>query len=165
MATCVENVVQSHSLSTAELVKLLHDLQGTNTKTCAMTGKLVKMTKRQTSKINYIAKQSRTQVLNVSSVKRYLTHWTGKVAQYCKEILSMVERNTAILLSLHGMMVKMEMLLAKGIDLPILQFENPFGIKMALPYHLCETWDVSPELCSMSRALNSLVRDFIGYSL
>ncbi|KAK3332891.1 hypothetical protein B0T19DRAFT_439693 [Cercophora scortea] len=76
-------------------------------------------------------------------LRAYLEEWIQRIVEYCQEIITMVQRNTHTLLLLHQMMVKLEAAVQKtGIDLPILEFEDPFGVKMALPFQFCDTWEV-----------------------
>ena len=80
----------------------------------------------------------------VSSIHRSLESWIKNIVQYYAEIITMIERNTRLLLSLYGILAKLERTLSTaGIDLPILEFETPLRVKMALPFQLCETWEVS----------------------
>ncbi|KAI0534576.1 hypothetical protein GGR58DRAFT_520161 [Xylaria digitata] len=83
-----------------------------------------------------------SQIVKLFSFKGYMEDWIRQIVQFCKDIIAMVERNTQILLSLHGMMTKLSVLLSRSnIQLPILEFENPFGHTLALPYQLCDTWN------------------------
>lgn len=97
-----------------------------------------------------------TQIVKFCTLKGYLEDWITKIVDYCKEIMAMVHRNTRMLLQLHSMLAKLEIAISRNnINLPILEFENPFGVRMALPFQLCETWEVSL-LCSwISRDLIS----------
>lgn len=65
--------------------------------------------------------------------------------------MSMVEKNTQTLLALHATLTKvMTLQNPSRINLPILEFENPFGHKMALPYQMCDSWNVRrPYLSSL----------------
>ncbi|KAI8629558.1 hypothetical protein F5Y19DRAFT_475545 [Xylariaceae sp. FL1651] len=82
------------------------------------------------------------QIVKLFSFKEYMEDWVRKIVQYCKDIIAMVERNTQILLSLHGMITKLSLMLSQSnVHLPILEFENPFGHNLALPYQMCDTWD------------------------
>jgi hypothetical protein len=84
-----------------------------------------------------------TQLVKLFSLTEHLEQWIKAIVQYCKDIIGLVQRNTHLLLSLHGIMTRLEVALRKsGTNLPILEFENPFGITMALPFQMCDTWEV-----------------------
>jgi hypothetical protein len=84
-----------------------------------------------------------SQLVRLFSLTEHLELWIKTVVQYCNEIINLVQRNTGILLSLHGIVTRLESAIrVPGVNCPILEFENPFGIKMALPYQMCDTWEV-----------------------
>lgn len=84
-----------------------------------------------------------TQLTTAFSLIQHLEKWIQKVVEYCKSIIGQVQRNTEMLLSLHRLVTDLEMSLRRpGIGLPVLDLENPFGIRMALPFQLCDTWEV-----------------------
>ncbi|KAK3376530.1 hypothetical protein B0T24DRAFT_221773 [Lasiosphaeria ovina] len=83
-----------------------------------------------------------SQLTKLFSLTEHLEEWIRAMLQYCKDIIAQVQRNTGVLLSLHGLVTNLELALRRpGINLPILELENPFGIRMALPYQLCDTWE------------------------
>lgn len=84
-----------------------------------------------------------TQLITMFSLTKHLEEWIRKIVEYCKTIIGQIQRNTGMLLSLHGLVASLESSLRhSGIDLPVLELENPFGIRMALPFQLCDTWEV-----------------------
>jgi hypothetical protein len=84
-----------------------------------------------------------TQLTELFSLTKYLENWIRQIVECCKAIIGQVQQNTGMLLSLHGLVKSLEMTLRRtGIDLPVLELENPFGVRMALPYQLCDTWEV-----------------------
>jgi len=84
-----------------------------------------------------------TQLTELFSLTKYLENWIRQIVECCKAIICQVQQNTGMLLSLHGLVKSLEMTLRRtGIDLPVLELENPFGVRMALPYQLCNTWEV-----------------------
>ena len=90
-----------------------------------------------------------TQLVKLFSLTEHLEEWIKAIVQYCKDIIALVRQNTHLLLSLHGIMTRLEVVLRQpGINLPILEFENPFGIKMALPFQMCDTWEVCTAMVS-----------------
>lgn len=73
-----------------------------------------------------------------------MEQWIKTIVGHCKQIIAMVQRNTELLLSMHGLLAKLETLLTSSkVDLPSIVFENVLGIKMLLPFQLCDTWKVS----------------------
>ncbi|KAM5386027.1 uncharacterized protein FOBCDRAFT_208364 [Fusarium oxysporum Fo47] len=83
-----------------------------------------------------------SQLVRLFSLTEHLERWIKTVVQYCNEIIGLVQRNTRILLSLHDIVMRLESAMrAPGVTCPVLEFENPFGIKMALPYQMCDTWE------------------------
>jgi hypothetical protein len=84
-----------------------------------------------------------SQLVRLFSLTEHLERWIKTVVQYCNEIIGLVKRNTRILLSLHDIVTRLESAMrAPGVTCPVLELENPFGIKMALPYQMCDTWEV-----------------------
>ncbi|EXL73341.1 hypothetical protein FOPG_11392 [Fusarium oxysporum f. sp. conglutinans race 2 54008] len=84
-----------------------------------------------------------SQLVRLFSFTEHLERWIKTVVQYCNEIIGLVQRNTRILLSLHDIVMRLESAMrAPGVTCPVLEFENLFGIKMALPYQMCDTWEV-----------------------
>ncbi|KAF4455186.1 hypothetical protein F53441_2424, partial [Fusarium austroafricanum] len=83
-----------------------------------------------------------SQLVKLFSLTEHLERWIKAIVQYCNEIIGLVQRNTHILLSLHDVVTRLESALrVPGVTCPVLEFENPFGIKMALPYQMCDTWE------------------------
>ncbi|KAF5662785.1 hypothetical protein FDENT_13288 [Fusarium denticulatum] len=83
-----------------------------------------------------------SQLVRLFSLAEHLELWIKTVVKYCNEIINLVQRNTGILLSLHGIVTRLESAMrVPGVNCPILEFENPFGIKMALPFQMCDTWE------------------------
>ncbi|ENH64915.1 hypothetical protein FOC1_g10005684 [Fusarium oxysporum f. sp. cubense race 1] len=84
-----------------------------------------------------------SQLVRLFSFTEHLERWIKTVVQYCNEIIGLVQRNTRILLSLHDIVMRLESAMrAPDVTCPVLEFENLFGIKMALPYQMCDTWEV-----------------------
>jgi archaellum biogenesis ATPase FlaH len=84
-----------------------------------------------------------SQLVRLFSLNEHLERWIKAVVQYCNEIIGLVQRNTHILLSLHDVVTRLESAMrVPGVNCPVLEFENPFGIKMALPFQMCDTWEV-----------------------
>ncbi|KAF5227064.1 hypothetical protein FANTH_14883, partial [Fusarium anthophilum] len=83
-----------------------------------------------------------SQLVRLFSLTEHLEIWIKTIVQYCNEIIDLVQRNTDILLSIHGIVTRLESAMrVPGVNCPILEFENPFGIKMALPFQMCDTWE------------------------
>ncbi|KAK4102634.1 hypothetical protein N658DRAFT_558251 [Parathielavia hyrcaniae] len=82
------------------------------------------------------------QLTKLFSLTEHLKKWIKAVLQACKDIIDRTQRTTGLLLSLHGLITSLEQALRRpDISLPILELENPFGVRMALPYQLCDTWE------------------------
>ncbi|PNP77017.1 hypothetical protein FNYG_09630 [Fusarium nygamai] len=85
-----------------------------------------------------------SQLVRLFTLTEHLERWIKTVVRYCNEIIGLVQRNTRILLSLHNIVMRLESAMRMPtISLPVLEFENPFGIKMALPYQMCDTWETA----------------------
>ncbi|KAF5549803.1 hypothetical protein FMEXI_4054 [Fusarium mexicanum] len=83
-----------------------------------------------------------SQLVRLFSLTEHLEIWIRTLVQYCNEIIDLVQRNTDMLLSIHGIVTRLESAMGvPGVNCPILEFENPFGIKMALPFQMCDTWE------------------------
>ncbi|RBQ79387.1 hypothetical protein FVER14953_12183 [Fusarium verticillioides] len=83
-----------------------------------------------------------SQLVRLFTLTEHLERWIKTVVSYCNEIIGLAQRNTRILLSLHDIVMRLESAMrTPTISLPVLEFENPFGIKMALPYQMCDTWE------------------------
>ncbi|KAF5638009.1 hypothetical protein F52700_4712 [Fusarium sp. NRRL 52700] len=108
------------------------------------TMKLVKQNAEKTSSVLDAVSDTigvaSSQLVRLFSLTEHLEIWIKTVVQYCNEIISLVQRNTSILLSLHGIVTRLESAMrVPGVNCPILEFENPFGIRIALPFQMCDT--------------------------
>lgn len=66
------------------------------------------------------------------------------MVDHCQRILDMVQMNTQIILSMNGLLRRLEVHLATPrVHHPSLVFEDAFGVKLLLPFELCQPWDVS----------------------
>ena len=145
----LEELIKFGNLSQKELIQISTTLKWESGETHKLVKDLSQWRRKYTAGVQDAVDDSRTQMVKLFSLTKYLEEWMSKIVRYCKEIISMVQRNTELLLSLHGMLAKFEWLLScSKIELPSIVFENVFGIKMILPYQLCTTWKVS--ICSLS---------------
>ncbi|KAF4335411.1 hypothetical protein FBEOM_10737 [Fusarium beomiforme] len=112
----------------------------------ANTLKLVEQNAEKTSSVldavTVTVGAASSQLVRLFSLTEHLERWIKTVVQYCNEIIGLVQRNTHILLSLHGIVMRLESAMrVPGVNCPVIEFENPFGIKMALPFQMCDTWE------------------------
>ena len=140
----LEQILLVRNTQDARQVEILENMEGRSVETQGLFADLSQQQKSFLARLQETVNGACNKIHQVSSAHRSLENWIKTIVQYCKEIISLVTRNTKLLLSLHTMLVKLERTLSIArVDLPILEFENPFGIKMALPFQLCETWEVS----------------------
>ncbi|KAI0453856.1 hypothetical protein F5B21DRAFT_269944 [Xylaria acuta] len=68
-----------------------------------------------------------TQIVKSFSFKGYMESRIRQIVQFCKDIIAIIEKNTQTLLLLHSIITQLSVLLSRSnINLPILEFENPF---------------------------------------
>jgi hypothetical protein len=126
-------VAAARSAESEQAIKL-DSIQATATETGSLVGGLAQG-------VGHIS----SQLTKLFSLIEHLEGWIRPIVQHCKDIISQVQRNTGLLLSLHGLLTSLELALRRpeiANVLPIIELENAFGIKMALPYPLCDTWEV-----------------------
>lgn len=138
----LEALIKSGNTTLAEQVRVLTIIEDKSTETYETVKDLSRWHKSYSQGVKDALDNAQTHIVKLFSLKQYMEEWADKLIQYCKEIITMVRRNTEILLSLHGMLAKFELLVSRSkVDLPSIVFENVFGIKMVLPYQLCNTWE------------------------
>lgn len=146
-------VAAARSVESEHTLKL-DTIQATTTETGSLVGSMAQGVGRMSS-----------QLTKLFSLTEHLEGWIRAVVQHCKDIIGQVQRNTDLLLSLHGLLASLEGALRRpDITLPILELEDPFGIKMALPYQVCNNWEVRdtpvwPWLSSMMMAAQGYLAD------
>ena len=140
----LEELIKSGNLTQAEQVRILSTMENKSTETNKLVKDLSQWHQNYAAGVREAVTNAQTHVIKLFSLTKYMEDWIRKIVEYCKEITAKVQRNTDILLSLHAMLAKFELLLSRArLDLPSIIFENVFGIKMLLPLQLCDTWDVS----------------------
>jgi len=96
---------------------------------------MLSSTASQAANVNQVTRDVKENIAQTAFVRRYLERWLKAIVHYCKDIISMVEINTRILLELRTMLENVESkIIQVGIQLPILVFQDPFGERMALPW-------------------------------
>ena len=139
----LEQIILVRNAQDARQAEILETMEGRSVETQGLFADLSQQQKSFLARLRDTVNGACNKVHQISSIHKNLENWIKTIVQYCKDIISMVQRNTRLLLSLYEMLAKLERTLSIArVDLPILEFENPFGIKMALPWQLCETWEV-----------------------
>lgn len=137
----LERVIKTVQFTQSEQLQILKTIKG---KSSATFYKVNKIHKEQRAYVKEFQKATSTQITRFFSFKQHMEQWIKTIVEHCKQIIAMVQRNTELLLSMHGLLAKLETLLAGSrINLPSIVFENVLGIKMLLPFQLCDTWEVS----------------------
>ncbi|KAI1323345.1 hypothetical protein F5Y16DRAFT_384007 [Xylariaceae sp. FL0255] len=138
----LEHQVKSGNMTQEEQTQMLKSIEIKTTDTHQAFRDLARSQGEQAARAEKGMSRLSGQLANMVSFKEHMESWISQIVNYCKSIIYMVEKNTQILLSLHGMMTKVSALLSQSaINLPILEFEDPFGQKLALPFQLCDTWE------------------------
>lgn len=161
ISTKVEQLVNSGQLSTKEQLTILTHINKTTINSNKLTHHILSSTKSQVTNLNKVTRAVEENSAHTTLARRSVERWLKAIAQYCKGIISMVERNTRILLELRILLENVESkIMHVGIDLPILVFQDPFGERMALPWQLCQTWTVSLSFITLfSKFLTNIKRD------
>lgn len=137
----LERVIKTVQLTQSEQLQILKTIEGESS---AAYCELKSIRKQQRVYAKQLQEATSAQVTRVFSLKQYMEQWIKTIVEHCKQIIATVQRNTELLLSMHGLLAKLETLLAGSrVDLPSIVFENVLGIRMLLPFQLCDTWEVS----------------------
>ncbi|KAJ8131166.1 hypothetical protein O1611_g2461 [Lasiodiplodia mahajangana] len=138
----LQDLIISGNVTQAQQIQILTAIESKTGETRKAVNDLSQWHQQYTAGVKSAVDNVSTQIVRLFSFTAYMEDWIRKIVQYCKDIIAMVDRNTQILLTLHSMMTRLSVLLNRsGVSLPILEFENPFGHTLALPYQLCDTWD------------------------
>jgi hypothetical protein len=133
-AQMLETAVAAARSAESEQAMKLDTIQAATTETGSLVSSLAQGVGHMSS-----------QLTNLFSLTEHLEGWIRAIVQHCKDIIGQVQRNTGLLLSIHGLLTSLELALRRpeiANILPIIELENAFGIKMALPYQMCDTWEV-----------------------
>lgn len=137
----LERVIKTVHFTQSEQLQVLKTIEGESS---AAYCEVKSIRKQQRAYAEEFQKATSAQITRIFSLKQYMEQWIKTIVEHCKEIIAMVQRNTELLLSMHGLLAKLETLLAGSrVDLPSIVFENVLGIRMLLPFQLCDTWEVS----------------------
>ena len=140
----LEQLILDGNITGIAQLDTIKALQSRSSETYALTRTLSKQQHGIATSLHTAFSTTCTTLAQATSAQARIERWIRKIVQYCKDLIAMVQRNTHLLLSLHGTLARLERLLhTPGLNLPILEFENSFGIKMALPFQLCDTWEVN----------------------
>ncbi|KAK3693116.1 hypothetical protein B0T22DRAFT_358847, partial [Podospora appendiculata] len=139
------------NLTQIQSLGILRMTESRSKETHALLKKLADSQTASASNLEQSTNEISSHLVKLFPLKAYLEEWIRRIVDYCNEIIDMVQRNTHTLLSLHQMMVKLEAAVQRaGIDLPILELEDPFGIRVPLAFQFCNTWK---GLCRMLDAM------------
>lgn len=137
----LERVIKTVHFTQSEQLQILKTIEGESS---AAYCEVKSIRKQQRAYAKEFQEATSAQITRIFSLKQYMEQWIKTIVEHCKEIIAMVQRNTELLLSMHGLLAKLETLLAGSrVDLPSIVFENVLGIRMLLPFQLCDTWEVS----------------------
>lgn len=161
ISTKVEQLVHSGQLSSTEQLALLTHINNTTLNSNKLTRRMLTSKTSQAANLNQVTRDVKKNVVQTAFVRQYLEKWLKAIVQYCKDIISIVARNTRILLELQTMLKNLESkVIQVGIHLPIIVFQDPFGERMALPLQICQTWMVSLSfIIYYSKPLTRIIRD------
>lgn len=136
----LEQVIRTVQFTQSEQHQILKIVEG---KSCAAYREVKGIRKQQRAYTKQFKEATSTQIARIFSLRQYMEKWIKTIVEHCKHIIDMVQRNTELLLSMHSLLAKLETLLSSRVDLPSIVFENVLGIRMLLPFQLCDTWEVS----------------------
>lgn len=136
----LERVIRTVHFTQREQIQILKTIEG---KSSAVYCEAKSIRKQQKAYTKQFQEATSTQIAQIRSIKQYMEQWVKTIVEHCKRIIAMVQRNTELLLSIHSLLAKLETLLGSRVDLPSIVFENVLGIRMLLPFQLCDTWEVS----------------------
>lgn len=137
----LERVIKTVNFTQSEHLQMLKSIEGTSSATYCEAKSI---REEQRAYMKDFQEATSTQITRIFSLKQYMQQWIKAIVEHCKQIIVMVQRNTELLLSMHGLLAKLETLLTGSrVDLPSIVFENVLGIRMLLPFQLCDTWEVS----------------------
>ena len=147
-STRLEELLHTGQLSSEEQVKILKHIITKSTVCEELAQETLAATSSQARTINQIAKTVQDTVVSAQWVRRKLEKTLKAVIQYGKALITMVDGNTRILVRLERKLGSLETkIMQRGISLPILVLNDPFGEVMALPWQVCDTLEVSVRLC------------------
>lgn len=136
----LQQIIGTMDLTRSEHIRIIQAVEGLSSKTCDISEGLLEQ------KIQIADTQDSINALSMTfgSLQRYMEGWVEAIVDQCQHLLDTVQRNTQILLSMNGLLCRLEMLLTTSkVDFPSIVFEDAFGVKMLLPFQLCNSWDVS----------------------
>lgn len=137
----LERVIKTVHFTQSEQLQILKAIEGKSSATYCEAKSIREEQRAYTKQFHEAAN---AQITRIFSLKLYMEQWIKTIVEHCKQIIAMVQRNTELLLNMHSIMAKLETMLAGSrVDLPSIVFENVLGIKMLLPFQLCDTWEVS----------------------
>ncbi|KAG6355630.1 hypothetical protein INS49_003592 [Diaporthe citri] len=135
----LERVIKTVQFTQSEQLQILRTIKGISSTTYY---KVQKIHRQQRAYAKEYQKATSAQITRFFSFKQHMEQWIKTIVEHCKQIIAMVQRNTQLLLSMHGLLAKLETLLAGSrVDLPSIVFENVLGIRTLLPFQLCDTWE------------------------
>jgi hypothetical protein len=108
ISTKVEQLVHSGHLSSTQQLALLTHIDNTTINSNKLTRRMLTSTTSQAANLNQVTRDVKENVVQIAFVRRYLKKWLKAIVQYCKDIISMVEINTRILLELRTMLENLE---------------------------------------------------------
>ncbi|KAF3766198.1 hypothetical protein M406DRAFT_330034 [Cryphonectria parasitica EP155] len=123
----LEQAIKATNLTQSEQLQILKIIEGKSSETYSSIQTLAEQQAGHTAGVRDALN---TQMTRFCSFKRYMEEWIEKIVEQCKQLIAMVQKNTETLLSMHAMLAS-------------IVFENVLGIKMLLPYQLCDTWDTT----------------------
>jgi chromosome segregation ATPase len=139
----LEQLIKEQKMTSEQQIKMLSSMEDRSEQSWSLLQRLARWQESCSASLKEAMENAGTQLVQFIDMKSYLEEWMQKLVQFCKDIIEMVQRNTQLLLSLHSMLARIEAMLPQArIDLPILKLENPFGITVALPFQICDSWEV-----------------------
>lgn len=137
----MEKVIKTVQLTQSEQLHILKAIEGESS---AAYCEVRSIREQQRANTEEFQRATSAQMTRIFSLRQYMEQWIRTIIEHCKQIIAMVQRNTELLLSIHGLLAKLETSLAwSRVDLPSIVFENVLGTRMLLPFQLCDTWEVS----------------------
>lgn len=135
----LQQIIETMDLTRSEHIRIVQAVEGLSSKTCDILEGLSEQ------KTRIADTQDSVNALSMTfwSLKRYMEGWIGTMVDHCQRILDMVQMNTQILLSMNVLLRRFEVnLVTSRMRHPSLVFEDAFGVRMPLPFELCQPWDV-----------------------
>lgn len=137
----LERIIKTVHFTQSEQLQILKTVEGTSS---AAYCEAKSIREEQRAYMKDFQEATSAQITRIFALKQYMEQWIKTIVEHCKQIIAMVQRNTELLLSMHGLLAKLEtLLIGSRVDLPSIVFEDVLGIRMLLPFQLCDTWEVS----------------------